>query len=110
MAKRRRRRIGLAGSPAEHLRETREAITWVGKKVRHMQDALKGGQCSSALFGLTNARRELGRAQGALVGNTGWEGDKAKQRKRLLHHIDRLDRVLFNVSQKFLSTCGHKKG
>jgi len=112
MAKRRRRRrINLGGSPAEHLREAREAVKWVGKKIRHTESALKDGQCDSALFGLTNARRELGRAQGALIGMTGWGGgSNSAARKRLLHHVDRLDRVVFNVSQKFLRACGYKRG
>ena len=103
--RRTKRRTNLGGTPAEHLREARNAIKWVGNKLRHAEQALKGGQCDSAFFALTNARRELGRAQGAFVGHTGWAGQENEQRKRLHRHLDRLDRVIYNTSQKFLKSC-----
>jgi len=110
MAKQRKRRVNLSGSPSEHLSEAREAITWVGKKLREAEGEMKvgtHGACTTALFALTNARRELGRAQGALVGYEGWTWDTSAiaQRKRLRRHLDRLDRVSFNAAKNFISHC-----
>jgi len=110
MAKQRKRRVNLSGSPAEHLREAREAIKWVGKKLREAKSEMKTGTrsaCATALFALTNSRRELGRAQGALMGYEGWTWNTPAiaQRKRLRRHLDRLDRVSFNVAKEFINHC-----
>lgn len=107
----RKRRVNLGGSPAEHLREAREAIKHVGKKLREAEGEIKvgtRGACSTALFALTNARRELGRAQGALVGQVGWGSDTLTQKRRLSHHLDRLDRVSFTAAKKFVDHCVRK--